>query len=58
MNESPIQNIDEFTSFNDFFTRKLAPTARTINLDPNLLVSPADGNRNVRVVCYFETSKC
>ncbi len=44
MNESSIQNIDEFTSFNDFFTRKLAPTARTINLDPNLLVSPADGN--------------
>ncbi len=34
------KNIDEFESFNDFFTRKLKPEVRTIG---NGLVSPGDG---------------
>lgn len=32
-----------FTSFNDFFTRKLKPGARPLDPDPDVLVSPADG---------------
>lgn len=42
MNQS-IKSINEFTSFNDFFTRKLKPDARPINYDPNVLISPGDG---------------
>jgi phosphatidylserine decarboxylase len=33
----------DFTSFNDFFTRKLLPSARPINMDVNSIVSPGDG---------------
>jgi phosphatidylserine decarboxylase len=33
----------EFTSFNDFFYRKLKDNARTVNRDSSVLVSPADG---------------
>lgn len=33
---------DQFTSFNDFFTRKLKPHARPINKNPQALISPAD----------------
>ena len=33
----------EFKSFNDFFTRKLKPTARNIDTTKNILISPADG---------------
>lgn len=32
-----------FTSFNDFFTRKLNPSARPIHPDPDVAVIPADG---------------
>lgn len=32
----------EYTSFNDFFARKLRPGARTIDSDPKRLISPAD----------------
>ena len=32
-----------FTSFNDFFTRRLRPGARPVVADPRRLVSPADG---------------
>lgn len=32
-----------FASFNDFFTRKLQPGARPSDPDPDVLVSPADG---------------
>jgi phosphatidylserine decarboxylase len=32
-----------FASFNDFFTRKLEPRARPYDRDPDVLVSPADG---------------
>jgi len=34
---------DEFTSFRDFFTRRLKETARPFPADPDLLPSPADG---------------
>ena len=33
----------EFTSFNDFFYRKLKANARPINRDSNVIISPADG---------------
>ena len=33
----------EFTSFNDFFVRKLKPGARPVDMDPDILVSPGDG---------------
>jgi phosphatidylserine decarboxylase len=32
-----------YTSFNDFFTRKLKPGARIIDPSPNTIISPADG---------------
>jgi len=32
-----------FNSFNDFFTRKLKPGARPVNVDSVVVVSPADG---------------
>lgn len=32
-----------FASFNDFFTRQLKPGARPTDADPDVLVSPADG---------------
>lgn len=32
-----------FASFNDFFTRHLQPDARPMDRDPDVLVSPADG---------------
>jgi phosphatidylserine decarboxylase len=32
-----------FTSFDAFFTRRLKPGARVIDMDPNTIVSPADG---------------
>ncbi|MGD8863485.1 MAG: archaetidylserine decarboxylase [Myxococcales bacterium] len=34
---------DGFRSFDEFFTRRLEPGARTLDPDPNALVSPADG---------------
>lgn len=37
------KNINEFTSFNDFFTRSLKSDARMIDTNPNVLISPADG---------------
>ncbi|MCB0804714.1 MAG: phosphatidylserine decarboxylase [Bacteroidales bacterium] len=33
----------EFNSFNDFFTRKLKPGSRPVNMNSNVVVSPADG---------------
>ncbi|WP_454052243.1 phosphatidylserine decarboxylase [Clostridium sp. Marseille-Q7071] len=36
------KSIDEYTSFNDFFYRKLKPTAREINKDKNIFISPSD----------------
>jgi phosphatidylserine decarboxylase len=47
--------IDEFKSFNDFFTRKLTKNARPIDFNPESLINPADG----RYLVYpdFEISK-
>ena len=40
--------VDEFTSFNDFFTRELTLKSRPINKDKNILISPGDG----RLIAY------
>ncbi len=37
----------EFSSFNDFFTRKLAPNKRTLDMDENSVISPADSKLTV-----------
>ncbi|OOR89764.1 phosphatidylserine decarboxylase [Moraxella caviae] len=36
-------NLDDYTSFNDFFTRELKDGQRTIDAAPNAIVCPADG---------------
>jgi len=33
----------KYACFNDFFTRKLSPDARTIDIAPQAIISPADG---------------
>ena len=43
MSEFQGDDADDFTSFNDFFTRPLQPGARPLPDDPRLIVSPADG---------------
>ncbi len=43
MDESIISDINEFNSFNDFFTRELKPTARTFANQINDIACPADG---------------
>lgn len=43
MNESAIKDFHDFVNFNDFFTRQLDPMARSIDANPNHLISPADG---------------
>ena len=47
-----LKKANEFDSFNDFFARKLTSSARKINLDPNVLISPGDG----RLTCYTDIS--
>lgn len=37
------KNIEEFSSFNEFFYRELKEGARSIDFDENVIVSPADG---------------
>ena len=37
-----IQN-NHYNTFNEFFTRKLKPSARPVNRDSNIVVSPGDG---------------
>lgn len=37
------KDIKDYSSFNDFFYRKLKPSARTIAADPNSLISLGDG---------------
>ncbi|MDY4950450.1 MAG: phosphatidylserine decarboxylase [Clostridium cadaveris] len=37
------KDIEDFSSFNDFFIRKLKPKARPITNDKNILISPGDG---------------
>ncbi|WP_026893711.1 phosphatidylserine decarboxylase [Clostridiisalibacter paucivorans] len=43
MSESLIEDISEFKTFNHFFTRKLKNSARPINKNKNVLISPVDG---------------
>ncbi len=43
MNESDTANINEFKSFNDFFTRKLKADARIFTDQKNDIACPADG---------------
>lgn len=43
MNEAQRKSADEFSCFNDFFTRELEPGIRPINPDSDGIVSPADG---------------
>jgi len=42
MNEA-IRPVHEFTTFNEFFIRRLKPEARPVNNNPDAIVSPADG---------------
>lgn len=41
--ETPRQTVDEYSCFNDFFTRTLNPDARKIDPDLKNIVSPVDG---------------
>ncbi|MBV1932793.1 MAG: phosphatidylserine decarboxylase [Porticoccaceae bacterium] len=43
IDEACDQDLDAYSSFNDFFTRALKPNARPITDDANALTSPADG---------------
>lgn len=43
MNEAQRKDINSYTNFNDFFTRKLTREARPISLNKDNLISPADG---------------
>jgi len=43
LSEAKIQNIDEFKTFNDFFTRELKAEVRPIVDDKNILCCPVDG---------------
>jgi phosphatidylserine decarboxylase len=43
LTEAQIEDIGQFKSFNDFFTRALKPDARPIDAAPEALVSPVDG---------------
>ena len=38
-----VRAIEDFESMDDFFTRHLKPEARPVDMDPNHLISPADG---------------
>lgn len=48
LKEAEQENIEDYGSFNEFFTRKLKDTCRPINMDDNILISPADG----RILAY------
>lgn len=43
LNEALIENPKAYTSFNDFFIRKLKPEARVIDQSIDSIISPADG---------------
>jgi len=43
LTEAAAQSVDEYSSFNAFFTRELVAGARPIDSSENALVSPADG---------------
>lgn len=43
LEEAERRSVDEYQTFNDFFTRSLEPSARPLPDDRSALVSPADG---------------
>lgn len=43
LEEAAAQSLDDFRSFNDFFTRELKHGARPLDEDPRALLCPADG---------------
>lgn len=43
MSEAKLKHAEDFSSFNDFFTRELADGARTIDNNPQTLCYPVDG---------------
>ncbi|UVK77397.1 MAG: phosphatidylserine decarboxylase proenzyme [Sodalis sp. Fse] len=43
MQEAQKPNVDDYPTFNAFFTRPLRDDARPIDIDPSVLVMPADG---------------
>ena len=43
LDEAEVGNIDDYPSFNAFFTRRLKSDARPIHQDSNIIVSPCDG---------------
>ena len=43
LNEAEIDNIEDYPSFNSFFTRSLKPDVRPIHHGSNIVVSPCDG---------------
>ena len=44
LGEAEREHIEDYASFNDFFTRRLKAGARPIAQGPGVIVSPADGN--------------
>ena len=44
LNEAACDSLDDYDSFNDFFTRALRDDARPVVEDPNAIVCPADGS--------------
>lgn len=47
------KELDEYRSFNDFFTRKLEKDARKIDITPEHIISPADG----KILVYQNINK-
>ena len=43
LSEAERESLDDYRSFNDFFTRRLKPGARPVAEDERAVVSPADG---------------
>lgn len=43
LKEAEKENVDDYLTFNEFFTRKLKPELRPINQAENILTSPVDG---------------
>jgi len=43
LSEAKSQNLDDYASFNDFFTRELKAGVRPVALEKDAVVSPADG---------------
>ncbi|WBW96535.1 phosphatidylserine decarboxylase [Oceanirhabdus sp. W0125-5] len=53
MSEAERESVEDYSSFNDFFTRKLKKASRPLSLNKNHLISPADG----RVFAYENIDK-